>query len=161
MKVFFVVLFIVLYVLANELTYMIAVHQQMGLCRHIWAGSFCWINRIFIAIPCVWYCGWIVGFVLIAFALFGLLHATIGWVLNIPTLNINDEATVIKQTNLECAFLLPMNILCLVFLVLSFFLVPFKSAIQVLGSTTNIIIIAAILVVGFLVRLIVLHKISD
>lgn len=161
MKLFFVVLFIILYVLANELTYMIAVHQQMGLCRHIWAGSACWINRILIAIPCVWYCGWVVGLVLIAFALFGLLHATIGWVLNIPTLKIDDENTIIKQTSLECAFLLPMNIICLAFSILSFFLVPFKTAIQVFGSTANIIITVAILVVGFLVRSIVLRKIAD
>ena len=54
-----------------------------------------------------------------------------------------------------------MNIICLAFSILSFFLVPFKTAIQVFGSTANIIITVAILVVGFLVRSIVLRKIAD
>ena len=160
MQIVFVVLFLVLYVLANELTYMVAVHQQMGLCQHISAGDLCWINRVIMAVPCVWYCGWILGIVLIAFALFGLLHATIGWVLTIPTLSIDDEYKMIQHTDMECGLLIPTNIICVLFGILSFFLTTFKSAIQVLGSTSTIIVIGSVLVIGFIARGIVLRKVS-
>ena len=141
MQTIFVVLFIILYVLANELTYMVAVHQQMGYCQHISAGDLCWTNRIIMAIPCVWYCGWLIGIALFAFSLFGLLHATIGWVLTIPTLNIDDEYRIIRHTDMECGLLIPTDIICLVFTLLSFFMAPFRSAIQVLGSTNMILVI--------------------
>lgn len=159
MQTVFVVVFLILYVLANELTYMIAVHQQMGFCQHISAGGLCWTNRVIMAIPCVWYCGWILGIVLIAFALFGLLHATIGWVLIIPTLNIDDEYKIIRHTDMECGLLIPMNIICVVFAIASFFLAPFRSAIQVLGSTTTIIVVLSALAIGFVARGIVLRKV--
>ena len=160
MQTIFVVLFIILYVSANELTYMVAVHQQMGYCQHISAGDLCWTNRIIMAIPCVWYCGWLIGIASFAFSLFGLLHATIGWVLFIPTLNINDEYRIIRHTDMECGLLIPTNIICLVFSVLSFFFAPFRSAIHVLGSSNSIIAIVAVIVVGFVARVIVLNKIS-
>lgn len=160
MKTAFVIIFIVLYLLANELTYMIAVHQQMGLCRHVWAGGVCWINRIIMAIPCVWYCGWIVGLILIAFAIFGIHHMTVGWVLALPSLFVEDERTIITHTELECGLLLPLTLVCLIFVILSFIFTPFKSAIDILGSTTSLIVIIAILVVGFIVRGIVLRNIT-
>lgn len=146
------ILFIILYVTANELTYMIALRQQMGLCRHISAGGLCWINRIIMAVPCVWYCGWIVGLVLIAFALFGLLHATVGWILTIPTLSIMDERKLLRITDVECGLLIPVNILSLGIVILSFFKAPYRSILALISNSTNIVIIVVVLGLGFIVR---------
>ena len=138
----------------------VAVHQQMGYCQHISAGDFCWLNRIIMAVPCVWYCGWVLGLVLVAFALFGLLHATIGWVFTIPTLSIDDEDRMIEHTDIECGLLLPMNLICVVFVILSFFFAPFRSVITVLGSASSIIVVLAVLAIGTIIRMIVLRKVS-
>ncbi|MBQ9662087.1 MAG: hypothetical protein IJV40_02905 [Oscillospiraceae bacterium] len=151
-------LFIFLYVTANELTYMIALRQQMGLCRHISAGGLCWINRIIMAVPCVWYCGWIVGFVLIAFALFGLLHATVGWILTIPTLSIMDERKLFHITDVECGLLIPVNLICLAFTILSFFRATYKSALSLIAAPKQIVIIVAVLAIGFAIRAVVFRR---
>ena len=148
-------LFIIFYVIANELTYIIALRQQMGLCRFISAGDLCWANRIILAVLCIWYCGWIVGIVLIVFSLFGLLHATIGWILTIPTLFTVDERKLRRVTDMECGLLIPLDILWLVFAVLSFFLTSYKSLLPFIGTSTAIIVIAAVLVIGFLIRAVI------
>ncbi len=155
------VAFIILYIISNELTYMVAVHQQLGLVRHISAGDLCWINRIVLIVPCIWYCGWIVGIVLFLFSLFGLLHATIGWILAIPSLFSKSVKTISSIVELECGLLIPVNIVCLVFTVLSFFLSKFKTVYYMFNSLQSIIIIVSILIVGLIIRIIVSRSIKD
>lgn len=154
------IFFIILYIIANELTYMVAIHQQMGLCRHISAGDLCWINRIIMAVLCIWYCGWIIGIALIAFSFFGILHATIGWILSIPTIFSQDENKLLQITEIEYRLLIPMNILCLAFTILSFFLSQFRSCLDLFGSSFRVIVISAILVVGFVARMLFVKTFS-
>ena len=110
------------------------------------------------AVPCVWYCGWIVGFVLIAFALFGLLHATVGWILTIPTLSIMDERKLFHITDVECGLLIPVNLICLAFTILSFFRATYKSALSLIAAPKQIVIIVAVLAIGFAIRAVVFRR---
>ena len=148
-------LFIFLYITASQLTYIIALHQQMGFCTHPWATTFCLFNRVIIAVTCIWYCGWICGIVLVAFSLFGLVHATIGWILTLPSSLTYSERTLIKATDFECGLLIPYNIICLAFTVLSFFLSYYKSALALFPTINHLLIVVAILAAGFIIRIIV------
>lgn len=154
------VFFIILFVVANELTYMVAAHQKLGLCKHISAGDLCWINRIMLIVPCIWYCGWIAGIILFLFSLFGLLHASIGWILSLPTAFVNSEETMFLIGEIECNLLIPINIICLIFTIISFFLSSFMCVFNMFNSLSSVIILFAVLIVGFFARVIVSHCIT-
>ena len=152
--------FVVLFIISNELTYMVAVNQKMGLVRHISAGNLCWMNRIVLIVPAIWYCGWIVGIILFLFSLFGLLHATIGWILSIPSLFSKSEKTIYSIVELECGLLIPINVICLVFTVLSFFFAKYKDVYYLFNSLQSVCVLAAVLIVGLIARLIVSRSIK-
>lgn len=53
---------------------------------------------------------------------------------------------------------IPVNILCLVFVILSFFKAPYRSILALIGSSTNIVIIVVVLGLGFIVRSIISRR---
>lgn len=149
------ILFIIIYILFSEVTYNVALHQSMGLVKYSSIGGLCWIGRIILIIPCIYYCGWLFGILLFLFMLFGFLHMTIGWILSIPSMFVKNDNQIMKIVNLECSLVIPLDIGLLIFTIISFFTATYKSTFNLFTTYKSIVILIVVLIIGFIVRSIV------
>lgn len=156
-------LFVIIFILSSHLIHTVAVNQRCGYNPYPFGiTTICILHHPLLLIISIYYLGWICGIVLFLCHLFGLLHATISWVLNIPTLIIKNDNKYLQTMELNVALLTPSLIIVLIFTVVSFFVAEFKSLLTFFQKHT-FFLIGAIVVVTILsiVRIIVAKKFSD
>lgn len=152
----FYVLFFILYFLFNEITYMIAVDQSIGINTHISSGSQCWINRFLFLFILIWYLGIIVGSIVFVLTILTFSHLTLGWIFNIPQLFISNESNIIFLSELRASAIIIINPITLVFVIISVLRVEYCSFTDLLVN--NHIILCYIifaLIAGFILRIII------
>lgn len=118
----------------------------------------------------IWYLGWLGGVIAFAFHLLSLPHSTYGWLMSVPSaLRFKRSASGgdyyavlanVRQhaTRMESWFLI-LTIAYFIFLVSSFFIVPFGSF-RSWWTLPRILVFAGICAVGFIARIIVGPKLQ-
>lgn len=154
---------IALLICTHELLYMVATHQQMGILPYPCGSTvICYFTHFVLLVTNIWYWGWIVGIVLSVCEIFCLIHSSVGWVLEIPTLNLLSEKNILKLVRFEVAVLTSVSLLALVFCVVSFFISPFSSGLHMVKDNPIIIVVfAAVVVVLSVVRVFVSKHVSS
>ena len=156
-------LFVILFVLSSQLIHSVASDQQTGFNPYPFGTTiFCLLQHPFLLIMSIFYLGWLWGIVLFLCHLFGIVHMTVSWVLDIPTLLAKDFEKLMRFMKLKIALLAPMLIAILVFTVVSFFVSNFKSLLVVLQNNTAIAIGTVIVIIVLSIsRLIVAKKVNE
>ena len=149
----FYIAFIIIYFLFNEITYMVAVDQSIGINRHASSGWLSWLNRLIMFFTIMWYMGLIAGIIIFFLTLFTFNHLTLGWIFNIPQLLVKSDTDVIMLMNLKAGLLVIISPILLVFTIASVTYVEYSSLLYLLTSSTSTLLTTiGILVIGFLVR---------
>lgn len=155
--------FVIIFILASHLIYSVASDQRTGFNPYPFGTTIlCLLLHPLLLTLSIWYLGWIWGIVIFLCHLFGLIHATVSWILELPTLLAKTERQVFGFMKLKIGLLTPMLIVTLVFTILSFFMSHFKSLFYLLGENiAYIITIAVVAVVGGIVRAFVSKSFSN
>ncbi|MBQ9929636.1 MAG: hypothetical protein IJO72_02515 [Oscillospiraceae bacterium] len=156
-------LFLIFFILSSQLIHSVASDQQTGFNPYPFGATiFCLLQHPLLLIMSIFYLGWLWGIVLFLCHLFGIVHMTISWVLDIPTLLAKDFDKLIKFMKFKIALLAPMLIVILVFTVVSFFVSDFMALLVLLqNNPTEIIGAAAVIILLSISRLIVAKKVND
>lgn len=157
------ILFLILFVCNSQLVHMVAVHQQLGISPYKFGGTkLCLVIHQLLLVTCIQYCGWLYGIILFLLHYFGLIHATIGWILDIRSLFFNDVDQIYKHTRFCVAMLTPAIIVEFIFCVLSFFLSQYKSLFYVFrDNVPALIAILALSVLCSIFRRLIFKSLED
>ena len=155
--------FLVIFVIASELIYAIAVQQDSGYNPYPFGVAI--FSKILHAIllgMSIWYLGWLFGVILFACHMFGIIHGVIGWVLLIPSLLVKDNMySSLKLMQFELNMLFPMGIIALIFWIVSLFITPYEALKNYIATDLTILIIPAIVAaICFVLRFIVLSCVN-
>lgn len=156
-------LFLIFFILSSQLIHSVASDQQTGFNPYPFGATiFCLLQHPFLLIMSIFYLGWLWGIVLFLCHLFGIVHMTVSWIFDIPTLLAKDFDKLMRFMKLKIALLAPMLIAILVFTVVSFFVSNFKSLLFVLQNNTSIAIGTVIVIIVLSIsRLIVAKKVNE
>ena len=156
------IIFIALFIISSQLIHSVAVDQQQGFNPYPFGTTICCLMiHPFLLVTSIFYMGWLWGIILFLCHLFGILHGTVSWVLDIPELLTTDEQKFFEILKLKISLLGPVIIANIIFTIATFFVSDFKSVIDFLDGNTNAIIVTAIIIaVLSVLRLIVSAKIS-
>lgn len=154
--------FIILFICVNELLYQVASNQRLGLNPYPMGSTImCYITHFILLITCIWYWGWLVGIIIFLLSFFSVIHGAFGWLLSIPALFYTNESQMYKSAHRQISWLTPALLLSLVFCVLSFIYTEYMSLTEILKeNSTLIIILIVIAVVLYLIRLLVVSKLT-
>jgi len=157
------ILFIIVFVLASQLVHSVAVDQQTGYNPYPFGTTiFCLFLHPLLLTLCVWYLGWLWGILIFLCHLFGIIHMTVSWIFDIPTLLAKNTKQLINFMKLKIAILTPMVVVTLFFTILSFLVTDYKSLFYLLSQNISYIVIAGIVVTVFsIIRLFVAKATSD
>ncbi len=157
------ILFVVFFVLSSQLIHSVAVDQHNGYNPYPFGSTIlCLLQHPILLTMSIFYLGWLWGIVLFLCHLFGIIHITVSWIFNIPMLLAKDLNKLVGFMKLEIALLTPMLIIILVFTIVSFFVVEFKSLLMILQNNTSLVIGAIVVIVLLsLSRLVVAKKVND
>ena len=130
--------FLVLYILSSHLVHAVAVDQQNGFNPYPFGTTiFCMLYHPLLLVSGIYYLGWLFGILLFLAHLFGIIHATVSWIFDIPSLYfINDKDRLLKYQKAKINLLFPLIVVNLVFTVVSFFVADFKSLFYFLNDNT-------------------------
>lgn len=156
-------LFVVIFILSSQLIHAVAVDQRSGFNPFPFGTSIlCILQHPLLLVMSIFYLGWVWGPVLFLCHLFGILHMTVSWVLDIPTLLAKDYRQLQRLIKTKIALLTPMLIIVLGFTVTSFFVADFKSLFAFLANNTSVLIGAICIAAALsIARLIVVKRVSD
>ncbi len=157
------ILFIIIFVISSQLIHSVAVDQQTGYNPYPFGTTlFCLLQHPILLVASIFYLGWLWGVVFFLCHLFGIIHITVSWIFDIPTLLAKDVNELVRFMKLKISLLAPMLIIVLVFTIISLFIGEFKSLLITLQNNPPLIIIAVI-VIGLLSisRLIVVKNTND
>lgn len=142
------VAFVVLFVLSSQLIHSIAVDQRSGFSPYpLGSTILCMLMHPILFAMSVFYLGWLWGIVLFLLHLFGIIHMTISWVCELPTLLTRNPELVIGYMRFKVLLLTPMLVTILVFIIVSFLCGEFESLLILLQNNPKIIINSTIIVV--------------
>lgn len=156
-------LFLIFFILSSQLIHSVATDQQTGFNPYPFGTTiFCLLQHPFLLVISIFYLGWLWGIVLFLCHLFGIVHMTISWVLDMPALFAKDFDKLLKFMKFKIAMLAPMLIVILVFTVVSFFTSDFKALLVFLQNNPTVVIgAAAVITLLSISRLIVARKVND
>lgn len=156
-------LFLFFFILSSQLIQSVARDQQAGFNPYPFGTTiFCLLQHPVLLVMSIFYLGYLWGIVLFLCHLFGIVHMTISWVLDIPTLLAKDYDKLMKIMKFKIALLAPMLIVIFVFTVVSFFAGDFKALLVLLQTNPVIVIVAAAVIILLSIsRLIVAKKVND
>ena len=141
------IVFVILFILSSQLVHSVAVDQQTGFNPYPFGTTLsCMAYHPLLLISAIFYLGWIWGIVLFLAHFFGIIHATISWVLDIPELLINNEKRFLGFLRLKLCLLGPVLLANLIFTVSSFFIVDFESLLSLFQGNPGSLIVIAIVV---------------
>ncbi len=154
--------FVILFIVVAQLLHQIAVDQSMGLNPYPFGTTiFCYITHLILLITCIRYLGWLFGILLFIGEFFSLIHASIGWILEIPFLFIKKAEIVIKLVKFRIAILPVALIATLTFCILSFFMSTYASLYKYLWDNVTIVFVSeVVLIIGSIIRIFVAKKVS-
>ncbi|MBR5286170.1 MAG: hypothetical protein IKU30_04665 [Clostridia bacterium] len=157
------IFFIVVFVLSSQLVHSVASDQKLGYNPYPFGTTiFCLLQHPILLTMSVYYLGWLWGIVLFLCHLFGIIHMTISWVLDMPVFFIKTEGAMFKYMKLKISFLPVILVTILVFTIVSFFATNFKSLLFLLQNNTTYIIVAVLItIILSVVRLIVANKMNN
>lgn len=157
------ILFLILFILSAQLIHSVATDQKIGYNPYPFGTTIiCLLVHLVLLILSIYYLGWLWGIVLFLCHLFGIVHATVSWVLGIPQLVANSMDRIMSIMKARLRLLGPILALDIIFAVVSFFVSDFKSLLIYVKSNTVCLIVAAVIVaVLFIARLIVSHCMPD
>ena len=142
------VAFVVLFVLSSQLIHAVAVDQNNGFSPYPFGATIlCMLMHPILFAMSVFYLGWLWGIVLFLLHLFGIIHMTISWVCELPTLLTHNPELVIRYIRFKVLLLTPMLATILIFTIVSFCFGESKSLLILLQNNPKIIINSAIIVV--------------
>ncbi len=163
MEIILFFLFFVFYLGITTHLRMIAVHQSMGLVPYPFGTTiFCFITHISILVTCIWHFGWLVGILLFALELIGLVHSTFGWLIVLPGM---IKSTPPTQARIEVAFLFPAMILSVIFCIISFIFTEYSLSLDIFVDLFEeyahvFIAIFSAAIILFFVRINVIRKLQ-
>lgn len=155
------VLFITIFIFASQLIRSVALDQQNGFNPYPFGTTiFCLAFHPLLLTSCIWYLGWIWGILIFICHLFGILHMTFTWLLELPIiLTVKTDRQLLKVMKLKIGLLWPTLIITLVFMIFSFFLSEFKSLLYLFTNRPIFLIISvAIILISSIVRIIVAQR---
>ena len=155
------VLFSILFVLTAHLVHSVAVDQQNGFNPYPFGTTiFCIAQHPLLLVSSIYYLGWLWGSVLFLAHIFGIVHGTVSWILDIPVFLVQNDRQLFRFLRLKIN-LLPFALLAnIVFTVSSFFIADFESLLSFFCGNPEILIVIAIAVTILSVARIVVAKLS-
>ena len=156
-------LFLIFFVLSSQLIHSVAMDQQTGFNPYPFGTTiFCLLQHPLLLIMSIFYLGWLWGIVLFLCHLFGIVHMTISWIFDMPTLLAKDFDKLMKFMKFKIGMLAPMLIAILAFTIISFFVCDFKALLVLLQNNPPIVISAAVVIILLSIsRLIVAKNVND
>lgn len=151
-----IVLFILLFIIASELTYSVATQPLLGYNPYPFGTPIiCVIIHVLILVNCIFYLGWLIGIILFICHMITIPHMTIGWVFALPSLFFTSEKQYFKYFNLQLSSLIPLLIVLIAFFVISIFVSEYSCLYDSLESPvlTLIIIVVALTIMSFIRKL--------
>jgi hypothetical protein len=148
--------FIILMFIFWALNYQSAAAGARGMNPFKLGASLCSIlGIIFTLAGCIWYLGFIWGLIAAAFFILGGAHQTLGWLITIPVLVTNNLSTIMLITRWYIYMFGSFTLICLVFIIISFFITPFQGLKVEILDLDNYWIYLAVLFIGLIISLIV------
>ena len=156
------IVFLVLFIVSSQLIHSVAVDQQQGFNPYPFGTTIlCIILHPLLLISSIFYLGWIIGIAVFLCHLFGLLHCTVSWILDIPELLTNNFNQLLSIKKFKIGLLTPILLANIVFTVASFFVSEFKSVFYLFYGNIPAIIVTSIVVITLsVIRIIVAKHIS-
>lgn len=154
-----ILIYIIIFILSSHLIHMVAVDQQSVYNPYPFGTTFfCIIQHPLLLIMSIYYLGWLWGIVLFLCHIFGIIHATVSWVLSIPRLITNDHNKLLRIMKRNIAMLIPMFIIVLVFTIVSFFVADYECLLTYLYNHTSVLICTIVIIVVLSITRIILAK---
>jgi len=156
------ILFIIIFIIINELLYQVASNQRMGLNPYPFGSTIlCYITHFILLVTNIWYLGWIAGIIVFLLSFFSMLHSTIGWVFSIPTLFYTDESQFFRLVRRQVSLLTPTLLISLIFCIISFINTEFMSLMYFFEDNLNLIPIFIIgCIVLNIIRILIVKSIT-
>lgn len=141
------IVFLILYIVSSSMVYSIASDQQLGFNPYPFGTTiFCMLLHIPILVSSIFYLGWIWGIICFLVHIFGLVHATVGWLFNIPVLVASDDDQLLRFLKLKLNLLAPTLLINIIFAVISFFVADFQDLLNLFNSNSTFVIMFVIII---------------
>jgi hypothetical protein len=157
-----IVAFVVLFLISSQLVHSVANDQQLGFKPYYFGVMLCSILlNIVLLVSCIWYFGFLFGILIFILHIFGIVHASVSWVLSIPFLFYRSLQKIERHMYRKVAWYPFVLVSNLAFLIVSFFLTEFKSLHTLIYTNYYVTISFLIIpIVGFILRIIVVSFIK-
>lgn len=151
------IVFLILYIISSSLVYTVASDQQIGFNPYPFGTSIlCMLLHIPIFVSSIYYLGWIWGIICFLLHLFGLTHATVGWMFNIPVLVASNYDQLLRLLRFNISLLAPVLIIDTIFTIASFFVADFKALLNLFnGNSTFAVIFVVIVAILSIFRIVI------
>lgn len=153
------IIFLILYIVSSSMVYSIASDQRLGFNPYPFGTTIlCMLLHIPILVSSIFYLGWIWGIAFFLLHLFGLEHATVGWLFSIPALVASNEEQLLRFLNLKLKLLCPTLFVNVLFTVASFFVVDFQALLNIFDNNSTFTVMLIVIVIILSVLRIVITK---
>lgn len=157
------IVFLILYIISSSMVYSIASDQQMGFNPYPFGTTIlCMLLHIPILVSSIFYLGWIWGIICFLLHIFGLVHATVGWLFNIPVLVASKDDQLLRFLKFKLNILAPLLLINAIFTVISFFVADFESLLKLFNSNSTFVVMFVIIVaVSSVLRIVFTKLVSN